>query len=291
MQQIARRLAGRLARVLSLALVAALGSVVLMRYAPGYFTDAREMDAAYAEGARTQMDALQKAQGSLPRLLKAQLTSWAHGDLGRSRHYDVPVTSLLRERSGTTCRLLFQGIGTGWLAALALALPLSARRTDRGEVLLAGSTAALLAVPAGVLATLCLLLNKGGPAFVLALLIAVRDFKLLYRLLRVNWRAPHLLHARAQGYSFLRTARVHLVPVLGLELLAIAMMSLVLALSALVPVEVVFDVPGLGQLAWAAATNRDLPVLVAVTVLLAGCVGVASLIAAPDRAAEAAQCA
>ena len=73
--------------------------------------------------------------------------------------------------------------------------------------------------------------------------------------------------------------------------MAIGMMSLVLALSALVPVEVVFDVPGLGQLAWSAATNRDLPVLVAVTALLAGCIGFASLIAEPDRAAEAAQCA
>ena len=291
MQRVIRRVAGRLGRVLSLVLVAALASTVLMRYAPGYFTDSREMDAAYAQGARTQLAALAQAQGSLAALLKTQLGCWIHGDLGRSRHYDVPVADLLRERSGTTARLLLQGIGTGWLLAFALALPLSARRSHRGEVLLAGSTAALLAVPAGVLAMLSLLLNKGGPALVLALLIAVRDFKLLYRLFRASWRAPHLLQARAQGFSFFRTARVHLVPVLGLELLAIAMMSLVLALSALVPVEVVFDVPGLGQLAWSAATNRDLPVLVAVTALLAACVGLASLLAAPDRVTEMAQCA
>lgn len=285
------RLAGRLGRVLSLVLMAALGSIVLMRYAPGYFTDSREMDAAYAQGARTQLHALHESQGSLPALLKSQLGGWLHGDLGRSRHFDVPVAGLLRERSTITARLLLQGIATGWLVALACALPLSARRTDRGEILLAGSTATLLAIPAGVLAVLSLLLNKGGPVAVLALLIAVRDFKLLYRLLRASWRAPHLLQARAQGFSFFQTVRVHLFPVLGFELLAIAMMSLVLALSALVPVEVVFDVPGLGQLAWSAATNRDLPVLVAVTAVLAACIGFASLIAAPDRAAEAAQCA
>jgi peptide/nickel transport system permease protein len=46
-------------------------------------------------------------------------------------------------------------------------------------------------------------------------------------------------------------------------------LSLVTALSALVPVEVLFDVPGLGQLAWNAAMNRDLPVLLAVTLLMA----------------------
>ena len=285
------RIVRRLGRVLSLVLLAALGSTLLMRYAPGYFVDTREMDAAHASGARAQLSALEERQGSLGRLLTSQLRDWSHGDLGRSRHYDLPVTDLLRERSWTTARLLARSLGTGWLLALALALPISARRTGTGEVLIAASTSALLAVPVGVLATLSLLANKGGPILVLSLLVAVRDFKLLYRVLRSAWRAPHVLHAKAQGFSFFRTARVHLLPVLGTELLAIAMMSLVIALSALVPVEVIFDIPGLGQLAWSAATNRDLPVLIAVTVLLAGCIGIAGLFVSPDNSAEAAQCA
>ena len=280
----------RLLRVLSLVLFAAVGSTLLMRYAPGYFVDSREMDAAHAESARTEIRVLQAEQGSFPLLLKSQLRDWVHGDLGHSRHYDLPVSQLLRERSATTVRLLLRGLGTGWLVALALALPLSGRRTGKGELLITGSTAALLAVPVGVLATLSLLANAGGPALVLALLIAVRDFKLLYRLLRSTWHAPYLLHARSQGFSFAHAARVHLLPVLGSELLAIAMMSLVVALSGLVPVEVIFDVPGLGQLAWSAALNRDLPVLVAVTVLLALCIGVAGLFATGNQSPEAAQC-
>ncbi len=281
----------RVGRVLSLVLLAALGSTLLMRYAPGYFTEDRELDAAHADNARAQLETLENSQGSLSSLLKVQLKGWAHGDLGRSRHFDVPVSGLLGERSRTTGSLLLRGMGTGWCIAVALALPLSGRRGSRGEVLLAGSTAALLALPVGVLATVSLLLNKGGPVFVLALLIAVRDFKLIYRLLRGNWRSPQVLYARAQGFSFLRIARAHLLPVLGRELLALAMMSLVIALSALVPVEVVFDVPGLGQLAWAAATNRDLPVLVAVTGVLGLCVGLASLFVTPDRSAKVSPCA
>ncbi len=285
------RHAQRLGQVISLALLAALGSTLLMRYGPGYFSESREMDAAHASGARIEINALQTEQGSLAHLLKTQLRGWIHGDLGRSRHYDLPVATLVRERSGTTARLLFRGLGTGWLIALALALPISARRTGKGEVLIAGSTAALLAIPIGVLATLSLLANKGGPVLVLALLIAVRDFKLLYRVLRSAWRAPFVLHAKAQGFTPLQTARVHLLPELGKELLAIAIMSLVLALSALVPVEVIFDVAGLGQLAWSAAMNRDMPVLVAVTVLLALCIGFAGIFIAPDQSTEAAQCA
>jgi ABC-type dipeptide/oligopeptide/nickel transport system permease component len=37
----------------------------------------------------------------------------------------------------------------------------------------------------------------------------------------------------------------------------------------MVPVEVIFSTPGIGQLAWNAAMNRDLPVLLAVTVMMA----------------------
>lgn len=291
MQRIILHAALRLGRVLSLVLLAALGSVVLMRYSPGYFTDAREMDAAYAEGARAQVSALKASQQSLPALLADQLHGWAHGDLGRSRHYDVPVRDLLQERARVTGRLLLRGILSGWVIALAFAIPLSARRNSRGELAVAASSAVLLALPVGVLATLSLLSNQGGPITVLALLVAVRDFKLLYRLLRASWRAPHLLHARAQGISFRRTAFVHLLPVLRREVLALALMSVVVALSSLVPVEVIFDLPGLGQLAWSAAMNRDLPVLTAVTALLATCVGVTSLFTPSDQSKEAAQCA
>ena len=42
-----------------------------------------------------------------------------------------------------------------------------------------------------------------------------------------------------------------------------------LAIAAVVPIEVICDVPGLGQLAWKAALGRDLPVLVVLTVLVA----------------------
>ena len=115
--------------------------------------------------------------------------------------------------------------------------------------------------------------------------------KLLYRMLRQALRAPQVLYARAQGFSYGRILRVHLLRTLGAELLSLAMMSFAVALSALVPVEVIFDVPGLGQLAWKAAMNRDLPVLVAVTLVMAACVGVASLFAEAGVTQETAQCA
>lgn len=280
----------RLSRVLSLVLLAAIASTLLMRYAPGYFTDSRELDAGHAQVVRSQLEGLQSSQRSLASLLKLQCGSWLRGDLGRSRHYDVPVSGLLRERSGPTLRLLGYGVGTGWLLAGLLAVPFSMGRRAGGDLLVKVVTATLLAIPVGALATASLLLDKGGPVLTLALLVAVRDFKLLYSLLVAGWRAPHLFHARAQGFSRMQSFRVHLLQTLRPELMNLAAMSVIVALSALVPVEVVFDVPGLGQLAWAAALNRDLPVLVAMTALMAVCVAAAGLLTSREYTGGATVC-
>ena len=52
-------------------------------------------------------------------------------------------------------------------------------------------------------------------------------------------------------------------------MLALAGVSVVMAFGAAIPVETLCDVPGLGQLAWKAATARDLPLLVTLTLMMA----------------------
>ena len=49
-----------------------------------------------------------------------------------------------------------------------------------------------------------------------------------------------------------------------------------------------FFVPGLGQLAWSAVINRDLPVLVAVSLLMACAIGVAGMLSGQKQTLEAA---
>jgi peptide/nickel transport system permease protein len=281
----------RVGRTASLILLAAIGTISLVRFAPGYFTDSRELDGQYADGARVALKVQQEKQGSVLTQTRQLLGGWLHGDLGRSRHYDVPVIELMGSRAKLTGKLLLGGMTYGWLFALCLALPLSARRTGAGEALIAGPSAILLAIPIGAMATTCLIANTGGPVFVLSVLIGVRDFKMVYGLLRQAWKAPHLLYAKAQGVSIGRLITVHLLPSLRTELLALAVSSFVIALSAIVPVEVIFDEPGLGQLAWSAAMNRDLPVLLAVTLVVAACVGLASGVAPRSRTMEMTTCA
>ena len=285
------RILRRLCRVTSLVILSVVATSALMYCAPGYFSDVREMDAAHGVSARADLIDMRRQQGSIVRVLWTEVEGWAHGDLGQSRQFGTPVSELLRERLSRSAALLFGGVAGGWSAALLLALPFSLQRGAGTRLLLATATASLLAVPVGAMATLFFVANWERPALVLAIVVAVRDFRLAHQILEATWRAPYVVHARAQGLSTMHIFRAHTLPAVGRELLAIGLMSFTLALSALVPVEVIFDVPGLGQLAWNAAMNRDLPVLVAVTAVIAACVGTAGLVLGPGRAAEEVQCA
>lgn len=70
------------------------------------------------------------------------------------------------------------------------------------------------------------------------------------------------------------------------ELLALAGASVSMAVAALIPVEALCDSPGVGQLIWQAALARDVPVLVNVTLLIAGLTIGANLLADTARAAR-----
>jgi peptide/nickel transport system permease protein len=257
----------RFARTFAIVAMVVAGSTILVRFAPGYLSDAREMDSRYGDAARIELSAEAARSASLKQMLSAEFVGWTHGDLGVSRQYDVPVAELILPRLAVTGGLLLRSIAFAWTLALCAALVSSMGRNP--SFLWQTPSTLLLAVPTAAMATICMLSDSGGPVLVMTLLVAARDFKFLDRLLRKTWREPHLLQARAQGITTLRLVFAHILPGIASQLLALATLSIVTALSALVPVEVIFSVPGLGQLAWNAAMNRDLPVLLAVTMIMA----------------------
>jgi peptide/nickel transport system permease protein len=272
----------RFARTLLIVVMVVVGSTFLVRFAPGYLSDAREMDARYGDAARVELSAEAARSTSLRQMLSAEFGGWTRGDFGVSRQYDVPVAELILPRLAATGGLLLRSIAFAWMLALCAALMSSSVRSP--SLLWQSPSTLLLAVPTAAMATLCMLSDCGGPVLVMTLLVAARDFKFLDRILRNGWRDPHLLQARAQGLTTVRLVYAHILPSIAPQLLALATLSIVTALSALVPVEVLFSVPGLGQLAWNAAMNRDLPVLLAVTMIMALAVTFAGMTA--DGAGE-----
>jgi len=273
--------ARRTARTLFLLLVVAVSSTLLVRFAPGFFSDEREMDGKYAQSARSELQAQQARQQSAAQIVAGEVKGWMHGNLGESRQYQIPVMELIAPRIESSASLLMKGILLGWLLAICAALPISTLR--RSGPFWSLPFTLLLATPTAAMATACILAGAGGPVLVLALLVAARDFKFLQRMLRNAWSLPHVLHGRAQGLGPVALTRVHILPNAAHGLRALATLSIVTALAALIPVEVIFNDPGLGQLAWSAVMNRDLPVLVAVSILMAAVVAGAGMFSTTHR--------
>ncbi|MBE7158457.1 MAG: hypothetical protein INR62_08510, partial [Rhodospirillales bacterium] len=223
-----KSLALRVVRVASLVLLASLATSLLMYFAPGYFSDSREMDASHAAVVRSELNELRAQQGSPPSLFRHEMAGWLHGDLGVSRHFGLPVSALLHEALPYTAKLLLIALPMGWCFAFLAAVVLSAFQRHMLEITLSGLTALLMALPVGALATLCLVANWDRPTLVLAAVIAVRDFKLLHRFFQTAWRAPHIVHARANGLREVQIAGRHLLPTLRREVLSVAAMSIAL---------------------------------------------------------------
>lgn len=271
-----RTLPLRLCRVLSLLLVSSLGTVMLMRCAPGYFDDEREMGAEHAGTVRAQLQLEQR---------QTTLQAWStlghgmlHGDFGSSRQYGTPVWPLVAPRLRVTARLLAPAVLAGSLLALCLALTGVALRHQLTVHSIGGLATILCAVPVSVVALFCMLSDWGGPASVLFALVAVRDFRVFSRLVRRHSMAPHLFFARASGITTPRLVVRHLLWPMRREIVALVLTSFLIGLNAVLPIEVIFGVPGVGQLAWGAAMNRDLPVLLTITLLLSLAIAATSFV-------------
>jgi len=79
---------------------------------------------------------------------------------------------------------------------------------------------------------------------------------------------PHVLLARAKGVGQIGILFWHVLLPAAPQLLALAGVSVSIALTADIPVEALCDLPGIGQLAWKAALGRDLYLLVNLTMIV-----------------------
>jgi peptide/nickel transport system permease protein len=89
-------------------------------------------------------------------------------------------------------------------------------------------------------------------------------------LLSESLALPQVLAAAARGISKIRILARYVIPPALAPMVALMGVSLTIAFGAAIPVEVICDIPGLGQLAWKAAIARDLPLLAAMTLIVTG---------------------
>lgn len=230
---------------------------------------------------------------------------WAAGfvtlDLGHSQSYDTPIAGLIAERLAVTLPLALLAMALTTLIALAAGLYAAARHDRPGDLAVMAASQLGLAVPSFWFGILLVLLfavtlgwfpaggfpgwtqDEGGglwdglhalvlPAVALAAVQAAILARFTRSALLDVLREDFVRTARAKGLSprrvlwrhVLRNALVPIVTVMGLQFANLVTGTIV--------IENVFALPGLGRLVFQAISNRDLPLVQAIVMLLAAAV-------------------
>ncbi|HYO84687.1 MAG TPA: ABC transporter permease [Bryobacteraceae bacterium] len=239
-------------------------ATALVRLAPGFGIDERSLDMPYGSSADQQPDAHPGVVSSYADfLLRA-----TRGDFGQSVTFARPVSELVAERAGFTVQSALTGFFGAWCLALALSLGSRLRRGRFLEVLGEGGSSTLLCVPSAVVAFL--VVSSGLSVYAgIAVVVFPRAFRFSNALLTQSAKEAYVSGARARGISEIRVLCNHVLREAAPHLITLAGVTLPVAFGAAIPMEVLCDAPGLGQLAWRGALGRDLPLVVTISLLIA----------------------
>jgi peptide/nickel transport system permease protein len=271
MKPVLRNSVGPLSRlivkVVAVLLIGGFLGAALVRQAPGFGVDEEELDTRLNQ---QSLQALRRAHikdENVARFYLSYLGGLLHGDLGVSLSLHQPVRALLAERFPETLKSVGLGLAFGWTAGLALAVIAVIFRWWPVNLITSLLASILLCIPAAALALLFVIARAPG-RLALGFIVFPKVFSYARNLLAKSASLPHVLTARAKGLNELRIMAWHILPVAGPQLLALAGVSVSVAFAATIPVEVLCDLPGIGQLAWKAALSRDLALLVNITMIV-----------------------
>ncbi len=242
-----------------------------------------------------------RAQLGLDGPLWARYLRWIgaalHGDFGTSYTYRVPIAPLLAERLAVSLPLAVVALLLAAGIALPFGLLAAVWRGRFGGALLGALAQIGVAVPGfwiGMLLVLLFSVKLGwipaggfpgwqaglGPALAAlalpAIALALPQAAVLARMLRAALldaaSEDYVRTARAKGCGPMRALLRHALPNALLPLITVLGLQFGYLLAGSVIIENVFFLPGLGRLVFQAVTQRDLVVVQAVVLLLAGAV-------------------
>jgi peptide/nickel transport system permease protein len=254
-------------RVMAIMLMASFTGAMLMRIAPGFSSDDQELNSGLSAQSIQAIRQAHLSDANVPRFYARYLASLVRGDLGTSRSLNQPVKDLLRERLPVTLVNLAFALAVGWLLGFSLAVAAQVWNVRALTFLGNALSGTFISTPAAALALVFLLL-RWPPAFAAALLLFPKIYRYTQNLLQQSSEMPHVLTARAKGAGPWRVLAWHVAPIALPQMIALVGVSISIGIGVLLPIEVVSDVAGIGQLAWHAAQSRDLPLLVNLTMVV-----------------------
>jgi peptide/nickel transport system permease protein len=291
-----RLIAGRLVSLAATLVAASLAIFLIMEVLPG-----DPASVMLGTSAREDTLAALRHKLGLDRPAPERYMEWVGGaltgDLGTSTTYGVPVGGLVADRLAITVPLAIMAILISTGIALPLGIAAAANRdrlVDRAVIVFAQLG---IAVPNFWLGLLLILLFStslrwfaagGFPGWSAGAVPALKALLLPAVALGLPQSAVMARVARAavldvMGEDFVRTARAkgltrgaalrrHVVPNALIPIVTILGLQFSFLIAGAVLVENVFNLPGLGRLAWQALAQRDLVVIKDVVLLFAALV-------------------
>src|SRR5260370_32139527 len=154
-----RTLGLALLRLAGIMVLAGLLGGTLIRAAPGFAADERQLDSNLSSQSIQAVRQARLADSNILRFYGRYLASLVRGDLGTSQMLNQPVRDLLRDRLPITLRNLALAVLLAWVLGLALAaatqLTGSRLLTSTAE----GLSGTFISTPAAVLAFIFVLLR------------------------------------------------------------------------------------------------------------------------------------
>src|SRR5579864_3783700 len=284
-------------------------SFIFVRLAPG--DPVRMMvNPEYMAGGAEDYIARRRAELGLNQPLPVQYVAWlgevAQGNLGYSFFDRRPVGDILKERIWPTTELM----GTALLLALVVGIPIGLLAAIRQYSVLDYTSAILslatISTPSFFLGLAAIyifslklnLLPTSGmfsageprtlqddlhhlllPAAILGLNLAGPFVRYARSSLLEVIRQDYLTTARAKGLQATQVIVKHAVPNALIPLITVVGIQVPALFAGAVVVEQIFSWPGMGQLALASITQRDYPVLMGFTMIIAVLVLVSNLLA------------
>lgn len=255
-------------RILLLLVLGGFLGATLVRLGPGFGIDEQELDSRLSAESQQAIRSERARENNVAAFYFHYLAGLARGDFGFSRSLNRPISELLAERLPVSLASLACGGLGGVLIGLGLAIVTVFWRGPGADWMPAMLSGLCLAVPAAVIALLFLWMGASGH-WAIALVVFPHVYRYAKNVLAATYQSPHVPAAQARGLSETRVFWTHVFLPAAPQLAAVASISVGLAFGASIPIEAICDMPGIGQLAWRAALDRDLPLLITITMLVA----------------------
>ncbi|MGL3607917.1 ABC transporter permease [Rhizobium sp. G187] len=224
------------------------------------------------------------------------LTNLVQGDLGRSYAQKTEVWTLIAARLPATLTLMAAGILTEVVIGLALGMIAAVKRGGFLDQLVMTSAFVGVSSPQFVVALLLLYVFAVSlgwfpmsgygtaahvvlPALTLGLLGAGWYARMVRSAMIDVLNQDYIRTARAKGLSSTRVILRHALPNAMLPVIAMIGIDIGQFMGGVVVVEAVYGWPGIGQLAWQAIQQVDIPIIMGVTLVSALAIIIGNIIA------------